>query len=50
MYKLKDKYKGMVAKYAFTKLDINGIYSLETWKNSGFKESILEEVNEITKK
>lgn len=49
MYKLKDKYKGMVAKYAFTGLDINGIYSLETWETAGFKISILEVVNENTK-
>lgn len=44
MYKLKDKYKRMVSKYAFTRLDINGTYTKETWLNAGFKESILEEV------
>jgi len=44
MYKLKEKYKSMVAKYAFTNLDINGTYTKETWLNAGFKESILEEV------
>lgn len=44
MYKLKEKYKNMVAKYGFTKLDINGVYSKETWITAGFKESILEEI------
>ncbi len=44
MYKLKEKYKAMVAKYAFTRLDINGVYSLETWNKAGFKVCILEEV------
>lgn len=44
MYKLKEKYKAMVAKYAFTRLDINGVYALETWETAGFKVCILEEV------
>ena len=42
MYKIKEKYKNYVAKYAWTKLDINGIYSLEEWKKNGFTERVLE--------
>jgi hypothetical protein len=44
MYRIADKYKSMVFKYAFTKLDLNGIYTKETWNKAGFKDSILIEV------
>ncbi len=43
MYKIKEKYKKHIARYASTKLDINGTYSLEVWKANGFHERILEE-------
>jgi hypothetical protein len=46
MYKIKDKYKEWIAKYAFTKLDINGVYSLEEWTKAGFKISALELVSQ----
>jgi hypothetical protein len=43
MYKLKDKYKAMVAKYSMkTSIDINGVYDLKTWNENGFDISILE--------
>ena len=44
MYKIKDKYKAHIAKYAWTKLDINGVYSLDEWVNAGFKTTVLESV------
>ena len=44
MYRIKDKYIGMVTKFGFTKLDITASYSLETWLKAGFKEYILEEI------
>ena len=44
MYKLKEKYKGIVGLNAWTSLDINGTYALEIWTKAGFKLSILEEV------
>jgi hypothetical protein len=46
MYKLKEKYKNMVAKY-YTKssLDVlNGVYDLETWNKNGYMTCILEKV------
>jgi hypothetical protein len=43
MYKIIDRYKNIVTRYSFAKLDINGIYSKDTWLKAGFKESILEE-------
>jgi hypothetical protein len=46
MYKIKDKYKAHIAKYAFTKLDINGVYSLEEWTQAGFKTLVLELVSQ----
>lgn len=43
MYKLKDKYKIMVAKYSMkTSIDVNGVYDLKTWNENGFALSILE--------
>jgi len=45
MYKIADKYKAMVTKYAWTKLDLNGVYTKETWNKAGFKDSILVEIN-----
>lgn len=42
MYKIKDKYKEHIAKYAWTKLDINGVYSLKEWTDAGFKTTVLE--------
>lgn len=44
MYKLKDKYKVHIAKYGWTKLDINGVYNLYVWKQNGFNEGVLERV------
>lgn len=44
MYKIKEKYKTFVVKNAWTKLDINGIYTLKEWNTAGFKECILEEI------
>ena len=45
MYKIKDRYKNHIAKYAHTKLDINGIYDKETWNKAGFKDQLLDEVS-----
>jgi hypothetical protein len=45
MYKLKEKYKELVKLNAWTSLDINGTYSLETWIKSGFKTYVLEKIN-----
>jgi hypothetical protein len=42
MYKIKEKYKILITKYAWTKLDINKTYSKKEWINAGFKEYILE--------
>lgn len=42
MYKIKDKYKSYLAAIAWTKLDINGVYSLEKWTQAGFKPLVLE--------
>ena len=44
MYKIKDKYKVHITKYAWTKLDVNGVYSLDVWVKNGFNERILERV------
>lgn len=44
MYKLKDKYKAHVARFAATKLNINGVYSLSEWTKAGFSSRLLEEV------
>ena len=45
MKRIKQKYIKIVSKYAMkTKLDIRGTYSKETWNNSGFKDSILEDI------
>ncbi len=41
-YKIKEKYKSLMAKYAWTKLDLDGIYSKEDWNKAGFKDSVLE--------
>jgi hypothetical protein len=45
MYKIKEKYKALISRYAWTKLDINTSYSKEEWIRNGFKESILELVD-----
>jgi hypothetical protein len=42
MYKIKDKWKAWIAKYAFTSLNINGVYTRAEWNNAGFKDSLLE--------
>ncbi len=42
MYRIKEKYKALIAKYAWTKLDTNSTYSKEEWINFGFKEYVLE--------
>jgi hypothetical protein len=44
MYKLKEKYKIHMFKYAWTKLDLNGVYSKEVWNEHGFVTKVLEEV------
>jgi len=44
MYKIKDKYKSLIARYAWTKLDTNCAYDLDTWIAYGFKEYILEKI------
>jgi hypothetical protein len=45
MYKIKEKYLGMVLKYAMkTSIDVRGVYDKNTWNANGFKDSILEEV------
>jgi len=44
MYKIKDKYKNQIAKYAHTKLDINGVYDKETWNKAGFGDVVLEKI------
>jgi uncharacterized ferritin-like protein (DUF455 family) len=45
MYKIKAKYINLVSKNAWTKLDVNGVYNLETWIKAGFKQHILELIN-----
>jgi hypothetical protein len=47
MYKIKDKFKSHLFKYAHTKLDINGVYTKEEWNKAGFNDRVLELV--ITK-
>jgi hypothetical protein len=42
MYRIKEKYKALIVKYAWTGLDTNSIYSKEVWINAGFKEYVLE--------
>jgi hypothetical protein len=32
----------MLFKYAWTKLDLNGEYTMEEWTKAGFKELVLE--------
>ena len=45
MYRLKEKYKVMVVKYAMkTKLDINGVYTKDDWNSNGYKDTILEKI------
>ena len=44
MYKIKAKYIAFMFKYAHTTLDINGVYSKETWNKAGFLDRVLEEV------
>ena len=46
MYKIKDKYKSYLTANVWTKLDINGVYSLEKWTQAGFKPLILELVSQ----
>ena len=42
MYKIKDKFKLHLFKYAHTKLDINGVYTKEEWNKNGFNDRVLE--------
>ena len=42
MYRIKEKYKALIAKYAWTGLDTNNTYNKEVWINAGFKEYVLE--------
>lgn len=44
MYKIKDKAKAMIAKYGFTSLNINGVYTKAEWNKAGFKDDVLETV------
>jgi hypothetical protein len=41
-YKIKEKYKSMMFKYAFTRLDLDGEYSKEEWNTAGFMDCVLE--------
>jgi len=41
-YKIKAKWLNHMFKYATTKLDLNGSYTLAEWTSAGFKESVLE--------
>lgn len=45
MYKIADKWKKHIFKYASTKLDLNGIYSKEIWNKNGFQDKVLEKIN-----
>jgi hypothetical protein len=45
MYKIKDKFKVHLAKYAHSKLDINGAYTKEEWNRAGFMDHVLELIN-----
>lgn len=45
MYKIADKWKGFMFKYAWTKLNLDSVYSKEEWNNAGFKDSVLEKVS-----
>ena len=47
LFKIKDKYKSHLARYAHTTLDLNGNYTKEEWNKHGFKDSLLENVNNI---
>jgi len=44
LYKIKDKWKKHMFKYAATKLDLNGEYTKDVWNKAGFKDSLLIEV------
>jgi hypothetical protein len=46
-FKIKEKYKSHLAKYAKTSLDLNGTYTKDKWNKAGFKDSLLENVNNI---
>ncbi len=41
-YRIKEKYKSFMFKYAWTKLDLNSEYSKEEWNSNGFMDSVLE--------
>ena len=42
MYKIKERLKRHLFKYAKTKLDLNSSYDKETWNKAGFKDEVLE--------
>jgi hypothetical protein len=42
MYRIKDKWKAHIAKYAHTTLNIDGVYNFETWQRHGFQKSVLQ--------
>jgi hypothetical protein len=42
LFKIKAKYKSHLARYAWTKLDLNGCYTKAEWNKHGFRESLLE--------
>ena len=41
-YVIKKEYKSFIARYAWTKLDVNKAYTKEVWLKNGFKEKLLE--------
>jgi hypothetical protein len=43
-YRIKSKYKTYLARYAWTSLDIDGVYTKEEWNTAGFKDLLLETV------
>jgi hypothetical protein len=43
-YRIKNKYKAHLAKYAWSNLDIDGVYIKEEWNTAGFKDLLLETV------
>ena len=42
LYKIKEKYLNHMFKYANTKLNLEGSYTLLEWTKAGFKENVLE--------
>jgi hypothetical protein len=44
-YKIKKKYAAHIARYAWTSLDLTSSYTKKEWNAAGFKDEVLEIVN-----